>query len=155
MLTPTQKSALKAVALADQVASAYITSGNDTGLAEWFNTPTVHVAWRSAMTPDQSRAAIIQGAAQLDALTVGKRDSLFWLASGDLKVADPTVRAAIDDLCGTQSALKAALLAAEKRTCSIAEKTLSTGTGTNAVPATLGWEGTLSGNDISEIREAA
>ena len=155
MLTSTQLSTLKAVALADQTASAYITSGNDTGLAEWFNAPTAHVVWRSSMTPEQSRAAIIQGAAQLDALTVGKRDSLFWLASGDLNVSDATVRAAIDDLCGTQNTLKAALLAAEKRTCSVAEKALSSGAGTNTVPAMLGWEGVLSGNDMSAIREAA
>ena len=155
MLTTTQRSTLKAVALADQTASAYIAAGNDTALAEWFNAPTAHVVWRSSMTPDQSRAAIIQGSAQLDALTVGKRDSLFWLASGDLNVSDATVRAAIDDLCGTQNTLKAALLAAEKRTCSVAEKALSSGPGTNAVPALLGWEGSLSGNDMSAIREAA
>lgn len=155
MLTPTQLSTLKAIALADPAAYGFILAGNDTALAEWFNAQTAHVVWRSALTPDQSRAAIIQGAAQLDALTVGKRDSLFWLASGNLNVSDATVRAAIDDLCGTQNTLKAALLAAEKRTCSVAEKALSTGTGTTAVPATLGWEGSLSGNDMSAIREAA
>lgn len=65
------------------------------------------------------------------------------------------MRAAIDDLCGSQNTLKAALLAAEKRTCTVAEKVLSTGSGTNASPATLGWEGVLSGNDMSAIREAA
>ena len=155
MLTTSQLSTLKAVALADATASALIAAGNDTGLAEWFNAPTGHVVWRSSLTPDQSRAAIIQGATQLDALTVGKRDSLFWLASGNLNVSDPSVRAAIDDLCGSQNTLKAALLAAEKRTCTVAEKVLSTGSGTNASPATLGWEGVLSGNDMSAIREAA
>ena len=154
-MTPTQLSALKVVALADATASALIAAGNDTGLAEWFNAPTSHVVWRSSLTPDQSRAAIIQGAAQLDALTVGKRDSLFWLASGNLNVSDASVRAAIDDLCGTQATLKASLLAAQKRTCSVAEKVLSTGAGTPATPATLGWEGVLSGNDMSAIREAA
>lgn len=154
-MTPTQLSTLKAAALADSTAMALINAGNDTGLAEWFNAPTSHIVWRSVLTPDQARAAIIHGAAQLDALTVGKRDSLFWLASGDLNVSDATVRAAIDDLCGTQTALKSALVAAEKRTCSTAEKILSTGTGTSAVPALLGWEGVMSGNDMSAIRGAA
>ena len=154
-MTPTQLSMLKAAALADASATALISAGNDTGLAEWFNAPTTYVVWRSALTPDQARAAIIQGAAQLDALTVGKRDSLFWLTSGNLNVSDASVRAAIDDLCGTQTALKSALLAAEKRTCSTAEKILATGTGTNAIPALLGWEGVLSGNDMSAIRAAA
>ena len=153
-MNTSQLSALKTLALADVTASAFVQSGNDTGLAEWFNQTTTHIVWRSVMTPDMSREAILQGATQLDALTVGKRDSLFWLASGDLNVSDASVRAAIDDLCGTQTTLKAALLAAQKRTCSIAEKALATGTGTTAAPALLGWEGQISGNDIYDIRTA-
>lgn len=149
-----QLSALKALALADAAAVVLIQAGNDTGLAEWFNQPTTHVVWRSVMTPEMSRAAIVQGATQLDSLTVGKRDSLFWLASGDLNVSDSAVRAAIDDLCGSQATLKAALVAAEKRVCTVAEKALATGTGTTANPATLGWEGFIAGNDVSEIRNA-
>ena len=153
-MNTTQLSTLKALAIADPTANILFQAGNDTGLAEWFNTPTTHIVWRSVMTPDMSRAAILQGATQLDSLTVGKRDSLFWLADGDLDVSNASVRAAIDDLCGTQNTLKAALLAAQKRACSMAEKALSTGTGTSAVPALLGWEGQISGNDVSEIRMA-
>lgn len=155
MLTAAQLSQLKAAALADQTGAALLAAGNDTGLSEWLNAETTHVVWRSAMTPEMARAAIIQGATQLDALTVGKRDSLFWLASGNLDVSNASVRAAIDDLCGSQNTLKAALQAAQRRTASRAEKILASGTGTTASPATLGWEGTLSANDASAIREAA
>ena len=102
-----------------------------------------------------SRAAIIQGATQLDALTVGKRDSLFWLASGNLNVSNAGVRAAIDDLCGAQNALKTALQAAQKRPANRAEKILASGTGTALSPALLGWEGRITSNDASAIREAA
>lgn len=153
-MTPTQLSTLKAVALADPVAAAYITNGNDNELAEWFNQPQTFVVWRTVLTPEQARAAIIKGATQLDGLTVGKRDSLFYLVSGDLAVSDASVRTAIDDLCGTQNQLKGYLTAAQKRTATRAEKALASGTGTDAVPANLGWEGLLSGNDASEIRMA-
>lgn len=152
MLTSTQYSALKAAVLADPTASVYYENGNDMELANWFNQPTTHVVWRSTMTPDIARAAIIEGATQLDALTVGKRDSLFWLASGNLDVSKPSVRAAIDDLCGSQNTLKSALQAAERRTCSRVEKLLSTGAGTTAEPALLGFEGEFSSYEIQFIR---
>ena len=155
MLTISQASTLKAVALADVTAAALLNGGNDTGLAEWFNTAQTHVVWRSSLTPELARAAIIQGASQLDALTVGKRDSLFYLASGSLNTTNPAVRAALDDLCGTQTQLKGYLQAAQKRTANRAEKALSTGSGTDASPATLGWEGVISSNEASAIREAA
>ena len=154
MLTTSQFSTLKAVALADLTAAQYIANGNDNELAEWFNQPQAFVVWRTVLTPDLARAAIIQGATQLDALTVGKRDSLFYLVAGNLDVSQASVRAAIDDLCGTQNQLKGYLAAAQKRTATRAEKALASGTGTDSVPATLGWEGYLSGNDSSSIRTA-
>ena len=154
MLTQEQLSALKAVALADPTAAQYLANGNDNELSVWFNQPQTFVVWRSKLTPEQARAAIIKGATQLDGLTVGKRDSLFYLVSGDLEVSDAAVRTAIDDLCGTQNQLKGYLTAAQKRTTTRAEKTLASGTGTDAAPANLGWEGWLSGNDSSDIRTA-
>ena len=154
MLTSTQLSALKAAAFADPTAAQYLTNGNDNELADWFNQPQTFVVWRSKLTPEQARAAIIKGATQLDGLTVGKRDSLFYLVSGDLDVSDAAVRTAIDDLCGTQNQLKGYLTAVQKRTTTRAEKILASGTGTDAAPANLGWEGWLSGNDSSDIRTA-
>lgn len=154
-MTPAQLSTLKSVALADPVAAGYLNAGNDTGLSEWFNQQTTHIVWRSVLTPELARAAIIKGATQLDALTVGKRDSLFYLVSGNLDASDAAVRASLDDLCGSQNTLKGFVRAACKRQASRAEKALATGTGTDAVPATLGYEGVISGNDASLIREAA
>lgn len=154
-MTPQQLSTLKTVALADVEAASYIANGQDNQLQDWLNTATTFWVWRSFMTAAMSREALVEGASQLDSLTAGKRESLFRLCDGDLAVYKSTVRAAIDDLCGTQALLKSAFLAAEKRVCSRAEKALATGTGTNAVPATLGWEGVISGTDVSEIRTAA
>lgn len=154
MLTPAQSLVLHALAAADPTASAFMAMGNDTELAAWLNEPTTHIVWRSVLTPKQARAAIVQAATQLDALTVGKRDALLWLASGDLDVSNAAVRAAIDDLCGSQATLKSALQDAQRRACNRAEKALATGTGTSAVPALLGWEGNISINDVSLVRSA-
>jgi hypothetical protein len=155
IMSPEQLLTLKALAQADQTAAGYIAVADDQALATWLNTnqPT-HYVWRSSLTPDQARAAIFQGASQLDALTVGKRDSLLWLLSESVSPADANIRTAIDDLCGSQNTLKGALQTAQRRTTSRAEKALASGTGTYASPAILGWEGTIDAATASGVRVA-
>jgi len=153
-LTQPQMQTLKALALADVTAAGYIAAVDDIALAAWFNATTTHIVWRNSMTTQMSRSAIIAGATQLDALTVGKRDSLLWLCSETLNPSDANVRAALDDLCGTQTTLKTALQAAQKRPATQAEKALATGTGTTASPATLVFDGNLSYGEASSVRVA-
>lgn len=155
MLTNAQLITLRAAAIADGAAAGYIATADDQALADWFNVDqATYIVWRTNLTPDQSRTAIVQGATQLDALTTGKRDSLFWLLSEPVRPTDASVRAAIDDLCGTQATLKSALQAALRRTATRAEKLLATGTGTTGSPATLTYEGVLSAADASGVRVA-
>lgn len=155
MLTNAQLLTLRAAAVADGAAAGYIATADDQALADWFNVDQgAYIVWRTSLTPDQSRTAIVQGATQLDALATGKRDSLFWLLSESVRPTDAAVRAAIDDLCGTQATLKAALQAALRRTATRAEKLLATGTGTTGSPATLTYEGMLSAAEASGVRVA-
>lgn len=154
MMTEAQLIALKAVASSDPTAAGYMASADDIALAAWFNQQTSFVVWRTALTTQMSRAAIILGATQLDGLTVGKRDTLLWLCSETVNPSDANVRAAIDDLCGTQNTLKAALQAAQKRNATRAEQSLATGTGTSAIPGFLTCEGVLSYADASMVRSA-
>lgn len=155
MLTNAQLLTLRAAAVADGTAAGYIATADDQALADWFNVvqQTFYV-WRSSLTPDQARSAVVQGATQLDSLTAGKRDSLFWLLSESVNPSDAAVRSAIDDLCGSQATLKSALQAALKRTTTRAEKLLASGTGTISVPATLAYEGVLSAAEASGVRVA-
>lgn len=155
-LTTQQLQDLKVVALADPIAAGYIANAQDQDLADWFNVDAgTFYAWRSSLRPDQSREAIMFGATQLDALTVGKRDSLLWILSETIDCRVASTRAALDDLCGTQTTLKNAIVAATKRTCTRAEQVLKvTGTGTSAAPATLGYEGFLSAGEASGVRVA-
>lgn len=155
-MSPEQLQTLKALAQADATAAGYMATGADQALADWLNAlqPTYYL-WRSALTADTSRSAIVKGATQLDSLTAGKRDSLLWLLSESVSPADPDIRQAIDDLCGTQTTLKTALQAAQRRPATRAEKALIlSGTGTYASPATLGWEGTIDVATASSVRVA-
>lgn len=151
MLTNAQKIVLK-----NAIAGASLNMEDYGAIAEWLNASTSFVCWKSTMTPTEARKAITSGAqlSQLDNLTVGKRDALLYALDESVDTNNSAVRGAIEDLCGTQNTLKAALIAAMKRTVNKAEQLLAAGTGTDAVPATLGWEGQIDIYQIGDILSA-
>ena len=156
-MTPAQLATLKAAILADPVLVAW-PQGSDGAfeIAAALNLPATpsFIVWRSSLTPELSRKAIIAGAVQLDNLTVGKRDALLYLCAGTLDCTDAALRDAIDNLCGTQNTLKASLAAAEKRSALRIEKIFSTGTGSDASPALCAREGTVTYSEVREARES-
>ena len=147
MLTEAQRTTLVADILENQDTAAKYAIGDLSSLAELYNAAAepAFTVWRSVLTREAARTAITggDGLAQLDNLTAGKRDSLFWTFDGDTYPANADQRAAIVNLCGTQNTLKAAILAAQKRTASRIEKVFATGTGSDASPATLVVEGPI------------
>lgn len=154
MLTPEQLALLKADILADAELSQWAATGRMAEeIAAVYNEPAApqYVVWRKAVTAEEWAVAIIGGggAQQLDALTASKRDSLLWACNRTLDPSDPEVRAALDDFCGSQNALKAAIKTAQVRAATRAEKVFATGTGTLAAPATMGYEGAISYHDVN------
>lgn len=101
--------------------------------------------WKTLVSPIEWAGAIVGGggATQLDALTGSKRESLFYAVSWDLDPSIPAVRTALDDFCGSQNTLKAAVQEVQKRLATRAEKLFSSGTGSTASPATMTFEGQL------------
>ena len=148
MLTDAQKVTLKADILANADTLACYEIGNLDCLEKLYNAPAspAFVVWKGALTSAEARAAISggDGLAQLDNLTAGKRDSLLWVFNDSTSPANAAQRAAIENLCGTQNLLKAAILAAQKRSATRLEKLFATGTGSDASPATMGVEGPIS-----------
>jgi len=134
---------------ADPAVAAALAARNDTEVARIYNLPTAFIVWKTSVTPNEWDTAMMQGATQMDALTVGKRDTLFVVMSRNRDCRDPNVVTTINDLTGTQNMLKAALVAACKRVASKAETLFTTGTGTTAAPGSLIWEGPLTVNDVS------
>ena len=76
------------------------------------------------------------------------------LMGGGKYAATPQQAEYASDAVQQMQAQLDALTAAQKRTATRAEKALANGTGTDASPANLGWEGWISGNDASDIRSA-
>lgn len=127
-------------------------------IASWYN--LVHASWWVWLTnysSDAIRKAIIttSGAAnQMDALTAGKRESLLWMIGSSLDMSLASIQSSIDDLCGSQNTLKNAIKDGGKRKAKNYEKLDSTGTGSLGSPATLGYEGDLSGDDVEAARRS-
>ena len=137
---------------ADIIAQAFPGEWFAGEIADWYNQPAdpAWYVWRSSVTGPEWRNAVIGGggATQLDGLTASKRDSLLWALSDTLNPSVANVRAALDDFCGSQNTLKAAIAAVQKRTATRAEKLFSAGTGSSGSPATMGHEGTINYRDV-------
>lgn len=157
MLTAEQKALLKAAIAADPVLGV-LPNNYDTAykVEAAFNSLTADwYVWRSSVSPDDWFAAMFGGggATQLDALTASKRDSLFQLCSNTQNPTNAAIRAAVDDFCGSQNTLKAALTVVQKRLARRIEKVLSTGTGSSASPAVLEYEGTITYSDAKDAMD--
>lgn len=92
MLTIQQLQTLKALALADPVASGYLTSGNDSELANWFNADTTWVVWRSALS--QRTASRAEKALSIGTGTTASPDTLGWEGQISYSIDAPLIREA-------------------------------------------------------------
>lgn len=153
-LTSAQIAVLRPLVQAEPSLAQARQTGDDATIAAWLNAEAgpACVAWRSQYTPDLIRDAITNGITQLDGLTGSKRDALLWWAQGAHDARRAEVRAAIDDLTGTQNTLKSALQAGAKRNASRAEKALATGACSSAAPSITTFEGRVSSDDASAMR---
>ena len=115
------------------------------------------VVWRTSVSKDE----IMQNGfdwVEVDNLTVGKARIWEWLFDNGASAINPSkanVRAGIAE-CWKGTAAKLAVQSAVldhcKRNANILEKVLATGTGSDASPATMGYEGTVAYWDVQAAR---
>jgi len=157
MLTTEQLATLKAAILAETDAAfvEYRTQGATGAMAAFYNelaSPAFYV-WRKSYTADLIADAIDNGITQLDALTASKRDSLLWWANRQHDMTLAASQAAVNDLCGSQNTLKAAVLDGGKRKLLKGERLYATGTGSLAAPGATTYEGSINNDDIVRALE--
>lgn len=154
MLNEQQLALLKADILADPVLSQWAATGymaseiadayNQTAAPEW-------VVWKSNVLVDEIMRNGMDWA-RVDNLSVGKARIWDWMGRlGTFDASKPNIRAGIDATwVGTAAdlAVRAMVYTHCKRAAKRAEKLLSTGTGTTATPATMGFEGNLTYQDV-------
>lgn len=156
MLTPSQQATLRAAILANNDISG-TAPGPDSAfaIADYLAvvaSPTF-IVWRTEVAADEIMRNGMDWT-QVDNLTVGKARIWDWLTRlGTINAAKPNVRAGIDAAwAGTAQmlAVRAAIYVHCKRSANRIEKILATGTGTDISPATMGYEGTVSYQDIMQ-----
>ena len=158
-LTTAQLAALRADIAADPTLNALPNTGDGpTTIAFAYNLNAVpaFVVWRSQVSVFEVQNSAAWDWTRIDNLTVGKARLWEWLTRDTiLRPSQANVRAGIDATwVGTQADLnvRAAVYVLSKRFATRAEKLFATGTGTDAVPATMTFEGNLSANDVYTAR---
>jgi len=135
-------------------------STNAAFIADQLNQPTADfVVWRTTVSQDE----IMQNGmdwTRVDNLSVGKARILEWMFNNAERVFNPSkanVRAGIDATwVGTAADLnvRASVYGHCKRLATLGEKVLASGTGTDAIPATMGYEGAIGYADVQAARGA-
>lgn len=157
MLNSAQNTALAAFIAADPVLSAYPHTGDGAWeIAARLNAAATpdFIVWRTSVPQDE----IMQNGfdwTRVNNLSVGSARCWEWLFANQQNAINPSkanVRAGIDEVWkGTAQdlAVRAAVYVHCKRRASVAEKLFATGTGTDASPALLTYEGTLVYQDVT------
>lgn len=164
-LTPAQQATLKAAILADPELSAFPNTSD--GNFDMANSTTTglralvagYIVWRSAVTIDEITRADNFDWTRVDNLSVGKDRIWTWMFDGTntINPSKANVRVGIDSVwVGTQADLnvRAVVYAQCKRVANKLEKIFATGTGSDASPAVMAVEGTISGQDVSTARNS-
>lgn len=162
MLTTEQKATLKAYILSvPELAAQPMNSDGAFAIADVLNQPAApaFVVWKSSVTQDE----IMQNGmdwTRVDNLSVGKARIWEWMFSNSARAFNPAkanVRAGIDAVwVGTAAdlAVRASVYGHCKRNATVVEKVFATGTGSDATPATLGFEGNISYFDVEQARNS-
>lgn len=156
MLTSAQKTTLKAhIDASSDLNSFPNTSDGAFAVAALLNLAAspAFIVWRSDVSTEEIRAVLVWG--EYDALSVSRQNAFQFLCSNHIvNAALPNVRQGIQSIfAGAQQAgNRAALTAAAKRAASRVEKLLATGTGSDADPATMTFEGAITFGDVQDAR---
>lgn len=148
-LTTEQFNTLKAVIVAEPTLQSALLNGADYIVQAWCNstaTPSFTV-WKTVVTEKEIVTDDAFDWTRVDNLSVGKSRIWEWMFRfGFVDSSAANVRAGIDATwVGTAAdlAVRAAVYTHCKRLATNAEKVLATGTGSNAVPGVLGYEGLI------------
>ena len=157
-LTTQQLQTLKAHIDASPDLNTYPMTGDGAyAIAELMNLPSspAFIVWKSAVSKNDV-GKVFQASA-LAAITAGNNDKLANFAAWNETVYPSRAdqRAFFDDVFSVAAGAttRASLLAFWKRTAKRAEALFATGTGSDASPATMTFEGSISYTDVIEARQ--
>ena len=151
-MTPEQLTTLKAAILAetDPAFVALRQAGAVGAMADFYNQPSTFVAWKTSVTRNEVGKTFVASA--LAAITAGNNDKLANFAAWNDTVNPSRAdqRQFFDDIFSVAAgaSTRAALLALWKRFATRGERVFATGTGSDAAPGSLVFEGTIGVEDV-------
>ena len=151
MLTDTQLAVFSAALAAETDADlvALRDAGNTGGVAAWYNEDSSFWVWRTSVPVGEYRDALTW--TEVDLLTAGKARIWEWLTglmTLPLQPSKQAVRQGLADCWASNSATRPALIAISKRLATRGEEIFATGTGTEATPGDLVFEGSITNEDV-------
>lgn len=157
MLTPEQSAVLAAhITASGDLSVIPNTIDGSYEVARLMNLPAApaFIVWKSSVPKNEVGKTFVASA--LAAITSGNNDKLANFAAWN-EIVEPwraDQRAFFDDVFSVAAgaSTRAALLALWKRTATRSEKLFASGAGSDAVPATMGYEGALSPQDVYAAR---
>ena len=159
-LTNAQNLTLKAAIAANPTWAAYPANSDGAyDLAAVLNRTSVpdFIVWKTDVSVDEIMRNSMDWA-RVDNLSVGKARIWDWMGRlGSFNASKLNVRAGIDTCwVGTAAdlAVRTAIYTQCKRLASVVEKLLAAGTGIDASPATMGFEGEISYQEVQAARAA-
>lgn len=156
-MTPAQLTTLKIAILAETDPAFIVlrTTGNEQGMADWYNSPSTFVIWRTDVRAEETGNAWV--GTDIDGMSALNMQRLqLLLASSPSGVFDMTRadrRAGFENPFGTNAnnASRVAMRAAWKRFANRVERLFSTGVGTDATPGMPGsFQGQINAQTISD-----
>jgi hypothetical protein len=136
----------------DPVVTAALLIRDDVTLTNWCNAASTFVAWKTFVALGEVGKTFI--ATAIAAITAGNNDKLTSYALWNPTGVNPSradTRAFFDDIFSVAAGAttRTALLALWKRFATNAERAFATGTGTDATPGNVVWEGMLTITEVS------
>ena len=150
-LTPAQYLTLKAAIAAetDPTFVAERINGETGAMAAFYNTDSTFIVWKTLINLSTIGNAFV--GTEFSGLTTANVSRLSALAEFSAQGINPSTadrRQMFADIFGVNSATNVALIALWKRAAKRGEQLFATGTGTNATPGLLVFEGNISNDDI-------
>ena len=125
--------------------------GATSEMALWLNQQSTFVVWRTNLTAKEMHGAYIW--TEMDSFTNAAKQFQFnlLLSTGEIDPSDANIRTGLQEIFTGPSfaTTRANLIALAKRFATRGEAMLATGTGSDADPGTLVYEGSLSNVDVA------
>jgi len=155
MLTTAQLTTLKSEINADAALSSLPPNSDGAfAIAAAFNLDAVpdFIVWRTSVSIDEIMNNGFVWTA-VDSMTVGKARIWDWMSRlGSINPSKTNIRQGLVDAFGAGSAMANGILPHLKRKATRAEKLFASGTGSDAQPATMAFEGAISFQDVEAAR---